>query len=504
LGRCRRLFYFQLPLLPEATLRAGNYGFVRAALRGGVRRGSFTPADVERYVEAISRPGALSAAINYYRALFRQGRGAMRQVRRVDAPVPVICCSSSCTGKLVITLTASGSTTALQQTLVESAAALRPAVREFQDETERERRIPPPLVNQLREAGLYRMLTPRQLGGLQTDLLTCFRVVELIAEADGSVGWNLTNNAIQHVAVLSLPDAGVEEIFARGPDQIIAGTLVPGGGTGVRVEGGYQVTGRWRFGSGCRESQWMMANFALLEGDTPRVNADGTRDVIRVVFRSDECEVIDTWDMSGMRGTGSHDWTVTNVFVPERRTVLVPGGVLRNQWRERWSGTLYALPTHCMVGPHHSMMATGIARAGIDALVELAGGKVPRGRIGLLRDQPQVQDWVARAEGLLGGGRAFREAVLREVWETVESGHPTTLEQRARCRLAGSHAVDCARQAMDLVYRAGGTTSTERTHRLAHCWRDLQVVSQAASVAPEWYPLAGRALLGLDPGPRLT
>jgi alkylation response protein AidB-like acyl-CoA dehydrogenase len=325
-----------------------------------------------------------------------------------------------------------------------------------------------------------------------------------MAEADGSVGWNLINNAIQHVAVLSLPDAGVEEIFASGPDQIIAGTLVPGGGQGVRVQGGYRVSGRWRFGSGCRESQWMMANFAPLEGGTPQVNADGTRDLIRVVFRFDECEVIDTWDMTGMRGTGSHDWTVKDVFVPERRTVVVPGGVLANQWRQRWSGTLYALPTHCMIGPHHSMVATGIARAGIEALVELAGGKVPRGRVGLLRDQPHIQDWVARAEAVLEGGRAYRESVLRLVWENVDSGQETTLGQRARCRLAGSHAVDCARQAMDLAYRAGGTTSTERTQRLAHCWRDLQVVSQAASVSPDWYPLAGRVLLGVDSGPRLT
>jgi alkylation response protein AidB-like acyl-CoA dehydrogenase len=369
----------------------------------------------------------------------------------------------------------------------------------FQDETERERRIPPRLVDQLREAGFYRMLAPRELGGLQLDLPTCFRVVELMAEADGSVGWNLINNAIQQLAVLSLPDAGVAEIFESGPDQIIAGTLVPGGGHGRRVDGGFMVSGRWRFGSGCRESQWMMANFRLAEPET----ASPTRDVYRVVIPAAESSVIDTWDMTGMRGTGSHDWTMTDVFVPNQRVVFVPGGGAFNQW-QRWKGTLYQLPTHTIIGPHHSMMATGIARAGIDALAEFAGSKTPRGRVGLLRDQAHIQDWFARAEALLGGGRAYRTEVLTEVWNTVASGEPTTLEQRARCRAAASYAVDSARQAMDLVYRAGGTTSTERNQRLAHCWRDLQVVGQAASVAPEWYALAGRALLGLDPGPRLT
>jgi alkylation response protein AidB-like acyl-CoA dehydrogenase len=240
----------------------------------------------------------------------------------------------------------------------------------------------------------------------------------------------------------------------------------------------------------------MMGNFELLDGDTTGV--------YRVLFPSEECSVIDTWDMTGMRATGSHDWTVTNVFVPERRTVFVPGGGAFNQWQDRWHGTLFSLPLHSIIGPHHSVVATGIARAGIEALSDLAGSKVPRGRVGLLREHAHVQDWIARAEAILEGGCAYRTAVLTDVWETLAAGESTTLEQRARCRLAGSHAADCARQAMDLVFRAGGTTSTQRTQRLAHCWRDLQVVGQAASVGPEWYPLVGRVLLGLDSGPRLT
>jgi alkylation response protein AidB-like acyl-CoA dehydrogenase len=386
---------------------------------------------------------------------------------------------------------------ALQHPLVDAAIALQPLVRKHQAETEAERRVPRPLLEELTAAGLYRMLVPRRLGGLQLDLLACFHVIELMAEADGSVGWNLINNAVQQVVVLCFPDAAIDELFANGPDTIIAGTLVPGGGTGRRTSGGYIVNGRWRFGSGCREASWMMANFRLLDSD-----ADG---LFRVIFPADQCCVVDTWDMTGMRGTGSHDWTVTDVFVPEHRTVFVPGGALAmNQWADRWVDTLYQLPMAAMIGPHHSIVATGIAGAAIEALGEFAGSKTPRGRTGLLRDHQHIQDWVARAEAILGGARTYREAVIRDVWDTVTAGRPTTLEQRARCRLSGSFATDSARQAMDLVYRAGGTTATERTQRLAHCWRDLQVVGQAASIAPEWYPIVGRVLLGLDPGPRLT
>ena len=388
--------------------------------------------------------------------------------------------------------------------LVDTATDLRPFVRGFQDEAERERRIPLPVVEQLREAGLYRMLVPRQMGGLQVDLQTFLRVVELIAEADGSSGWNLANNAICQLMALSLPDAGVEEVFAdNGADTILAGTGVPGGGTAVAVEGGYLVSGRWPFGSGCREAQWMVANFEVSDGDHVRTGPDGEPALYRAFFRASECTVYDTWDMTGMRGTGSHDWSVSSVFVPEHRTIYVPGRLLFNQW-DRWPGVLYALPVHAITGAHHSVIATGIARAGIVAMTELAGAKVRRGREGLLRELVHIQDALARAEAVLSAAQAYRAAVTTEIWDTVAAGQETTLAQRARCRLAATFATDAARQAMELMFRAGGTTATQRTHQLARCWRDLYVVGQSAGISPEWYPLAGRALLGLDPGPRLS
>jgi alkylation response protein AidB-like acyl-CoA dehydrogenase len=363
--------------------------------------------------------------------------------------------------------------------------------------------MPRALLAQLDEAGLHRMLLPQALGGFELDLPICFRIVELMAEADGSVGWNLMNNSVLQLSSLAFPDDCVEELFGARANHVVAGTLVPGGGKGRRVDGGYQVTGRWRFGSGCREARWMVGNFDLVNDAGDVVDPSG---VYRAAFPIEDVTVIDTWDMTGMRGTGSHDWSVADVFVPDHRILFVPGRVLLNQWHDRWPGTLYALPVHAIIGPHHSLMATGIARAAIDALADLAGAKIQRGRegIGLLRDVPQVQDWIARAEAHLGGGRAYRDAMVREVWDTVDAGEEVSIEQVARCRLGGSYAADSARTAMDIVYRAGGTTSNMRTHRIAHCWRDLQVVGQAGAVSPDWYPLVGKTLLGLEAGPRLT
>jgi alkylation response protein AidB-like acyl-CoA dehydrogenase len=389
------------------------------------------------------------------------------------------------------------------QPVVQEAAALRPVLRLYRDEIEREQRLPPALVERLRAAGFYRLVIPRGLGGLQADPLTYLRVVELLAEGVGSVGWNLANNSIGQLVTLGLPDEGVREIYAHGADTIIAGTAVQGGGQGVPVAGGYRVSGRWSFGSGCQESAWMLGSFQILDDGRPRLSPEGRPLYWRAVFPRTEAEIVaGSWDVAGLRGTGSFDWTVEDVFLPERRTMIHAGAPLDNQWN-RWPGVTYALPAQCWVGPHHSAVITGIARAGIDALIQLAGEKTPRGRTGMLCDNPQVQDAVGRADAILNAGRAYRSAMIAELWTAIASGSETTLEQRTRCRLAAIYAADSAREAMDLMYRHGGSTSFKRESRLAECWRDLHVVGQTVTIAPEWYPIGGRVYLGMDPGPRM-
>src|SRR5437899_4128201 len=153
---------------------------------------------------------------------------------------------------------------------VRTAAALRSVIRGYRDEIEREQRLPKALVEQFHAAGFYSLVMPRALGGLQADPLTYVRVVELLAEADGSVGWNLANNSIGQLVTLGLPDEGAHEIYAHGADSVIAGTAVMGGGRALPVDGGYRVTGRWPFGSGCQESSWMLGSFQILDGDQPR------------------------------------------------------------------------------------------------------------------------------------------------------------------------------------------------------------------------------------------
>src|ERR1700752_4907971 len=172
--------------------------------------------------------------------------------------------------------------------VVQAAAALQSVIRGHRDELEREQRLPKALVEQFHAAGFYSLVRPRALGGLQADPLTYLRVVELLSEAAGSVGWNLANNGIGQLVTLGLPDEGVHEGYADGADPVIAGTAVQGGGKAVPVDGGYRVTGRWRFGSGCQESSWMLGSFQILDGATPRRSPDGNSVYWRGVFPRSE------------------------------------------------------------------------------------------------------------------------------------------------------------------------------------------------------------------------
>ena len=389
------------------------------------------------------------------------------------------------------------------QAVVQAALALRPELRRYSEQTEREQRLSPPLVEQLHAAGFYRMVLPRSLGGLQVDPLTYLRVVELLSEGAGSVGWNVCNNSIGQLVTLGLPDEGVHELYPPGHATVIAGTAVQGGGQAVPVPGGYRISGRWTFGTGCQEATWMLGSFQVLDDGQPRRRPDGGALYWRALFPRPGVEVVaGSWEVAGLRGTGSFDWTVRDAFLPEHRTMVHAGVPLDNQW-SRWPGLSYALPSVCWVGPHHSAVITGIARAGIDALIALASDKMPRGRSFRLNENPQVQDAVGRADAMLNAGRIYRGAMIAELWNTIAAGKETTLEQRSRCRIAAVHAADCAREAMDLMYRHGGSTSFKRDSRLAECWRDLHVVGQTATIAPEWYPIGGRGLLGMDTGPRL-
>jgi alkylation response protein AidB-like acyl-CoA dehydrogenase len=382
-------------------------------------------------------------------------------------------------------------TAATTASLLETARALAPTIRACRDQIESERRLPLPLVQAMTEAGLFRMLTPTQFGGGEVELPTAMRVFEELARADGAAGWcaMIGNTGIVGGYV---PEEAAEEIYGGDPNVITGGALAPVG-RAVVADGGYRVSGRWSFGSGCQHSTWLVGNCLLFDGDRPRLGPDGAPQARVMFFPAGDFEIIDTWSVGGLRGTGSHDFAVSDVFVPARRSLSLFDP-------PRHPGPLYAFPLIGLLAVIVAAVPLGIARAAIDALVELAGAKVPTGSRALLRERSMTQVQVAQAEALWRAGRALLYSTVEEVWDTVTSGREVSLELRASLRLAATHATVSATQAVDLMYNAGGASSIYTGNRLERAFRDIHTATQHVLVQPMTWEMTGRVLLGLDPG----
>lgn len=412
--------------------------------------------------------------------------------------------------------TGSGQSDGRCAAILAAAAGLREEIRGYQAEIEAKRRLPTPLVQRLRESGVYRLLAPRERGGAEAQLSTALHAIELLAEGDGAVGWNLTQTMVGQQFACGLSPEGADEIFAGGPDVLFSGTARPAGGRALAVKGGYVVSGTWSFGSGSAESDWMLQGCDVFDGEAPRVDGNGQPAHIRVFVPTADCNIQDTWHVSGLRGTGSNDWSIERVFVPACRSMPATLGA-------GWPGLtmpvsdpqqpdpdgrpaatgLVSDGTRLIAGSFFAAVALGLARAAIEEFTALAVSKQPRASRTLLREQPEVQSWLGRAEALVSSARAWSDAVAEESWRTVAGGATLSPEERARIRLCATQCVESCIEAVHPLYRAAGTTSLREENRLGRCWRDLQAVGQNFNVAPEFYAIAGRVALGLDPGPKL-
>jgi alkylation response protein AidB-like acyl-CoA dehydrogenase len=376
--------------------------------------------------------------------------------------------------------------------LLAAVQALAPRLREAAKEIEASRSLTEPIVQALVDAGLYRMLLPRSLGGGQLDPLTYFDVVEALAQIDSAVAWSvLISTSTMTITVAGLPDSLLATMFSTARQTIMAGSGPPKG-RAVVVPGGYRVTGRWTQGSNILIAGWIHVGCHVYNGEASRLGPDGKPIYVRCVLPASHAEPIDTWDTTGMRGTGSHDFALTDVFVPDERV----HGLEPSTRRE----TLYRFVGWTHVA--HAAIGLGIARVAIDEFITLAGGKSATWHAteGRLATRTTIQAKVAQAEALVGSGRAYVREATRDLWETVERGQQPSPEQRAVYRLAVVQAMGYAVQAVDLMYNVGGATAIYATSRLDRCLRDVHTAAAHVWVAPDTYELAGRLLLGLDPG----
>ncbi len=339
-------------------------------------------------------------------------------------------------------------------------------------------------------AGMFSLWLPKSLGGPELNAADFVRVIEELSRMDGSVGWCASvASAYSCLAGYLQPDVA-RRIYGGGR-TVVAGAVRPSGKAFI-ADGGYRVTGHWAYGSGICHSTWTLGDCVVHDPGRPRKGPDGAPETRLVMFPTSDAEVIDTWRVSGLRGTGSHDYRVADLFVPGDHTIPYPAPPAVQR------GLLYAAPLISGLAVAIAAVPLGIARAAIDAVIALATAKTPHGSQTLLRDKPTIQADVARAEVLLAAARSCLLATIDELWEEVARGATASLQRRVMVRLACTYAAQACAEAVDLMYNAAGGTALYETSRLERCFRDVHACTQHIATSTSNYETGGRVLLGLE------
>ncbi len=359
-------------------------------------------------------------------------------------------------------------------------------------EIEAERELPQPIHAALIEGGFFRLLLPRSLGGAELPPAVFVRVIEQIAKADASTAWclNQTNGCAMIAAWLE--PAAAREIFG-GPAGILA--WGPGPGEARIVEGGYRLTADFSFASGSHDASWLGAHVPVVAADgTPLRNPDGGPVVRTLLFPKTCAAMTDIWHVLGLNGTGSDRYSVSGLFVPQRHCVARDASAVLRE-----PGLLYRFSNLQLYSAGFAGVALGIARSTLDALIELARDKIPRGAGHTLRDNNVVQSQVGQAEAKLSAARAHLLDALERIADEVARSGQLTLEQRMTIRLASTFAIHQARDVVDTAYHAAGATAIFRDNPFERRLRDIHTVSQQLQGRQEHYETVGRYLLGLEP-----
>jgi alkylation response protein AidB-like acyl-CoA dehydrogenase len=377
----------------------------------------------------------------------------------------------------------------------ESAAAARrlvPRVLAAREEGEILRHVPAPMVEQLAEAGLLQMYLPCSMGGLELPPLTVFRIVEEISRADGSIGWCVMI-ATAVSSSMGMLDADVGRRIAGSPaDARLAGSIRPKG-RARPVDGGYRIDGRWDFASGVNHARWLMAPCVLWDGEKPMRSPAGAPMERIFWVPAGSATILDTWRVLGLRGTGSHDFSIADVFVPESHSTAM--GAL-----PREKGILYDPRLHLSwIWTATVANAIGIARGALDAFRELASTKSSTMSTALLRDRPLVQARIAEAEAILSAARAYVRTAVGDLWMRAGRGDSDLDAAIVQARLAITHGMREAARSVDIVFHAAGTNAVYERNPLERHFRNIHVAIQHAAGLPAHMEAAGKALLGLRP-----
>jgi alkylation response protein AidB-like acyl-CoA dehydrogenase len=366
--------------------------------------------------------------------------------------------------------------------VLDKIRAMAPAIAARGDEIEQGRRLPTDLVEKLSTAGCFRAMVPASHGGLGLTFTEQLLVIRELARADGSVGWTVMIGSSAPVVLGLLPRSSFDQIYAKGPDVILGGAFNPKG-VATPVDGGYRVSGRWSFASGCQHCHWFVAHCMVDDGRMPPVRM--------MVLPPSDVEIADTWYVSGLCGTGSHDFVVDDVFVPDERSFTL--------WDEpALDGPLWRIPELSLSSLMMANVAVGIAEGALGEITTLASGKVPMLADSTLGANALFQHDLAEADARLRAARALLDADAATAWRIADAGRELSPEDRARTRSTAVWVARTAACVVDAAYHAGGGTSLYVSSPLQRRLRDVHAVTQHFALKPDTLTLAGSVLAGQD------
>ncbi|HLX36657.1 MAG TPA: acyl-CoA dehydrogenase family protein [Candidatus Binataceae bacterium] len=376
------------------------------------------------------------------------------------------------------------------ESLLAAVRELAPKIAARSSEIETVRRIPPDLLAELVAAGIFRMLTPKSHGGLEIDFPTSMEVIETIAEADGATGWSVMIGSESPQLLALLPRHRLDALYADGPDLIIGGGFAPRGTAEMRGDQ-YIVNGRWAFASGCQHCKWLIGNCVVTENGKPRPGPfPGTTEIRAMLMPPEAVKIIDTWSVSGLRGTGSHDIAVENVRVPADDSLDIFFG------HASIPGPLYAAHLAYFV-LHIAVVATGIARRAVGEVVALASTSKKRLYAGTsMAESALFQYRVGHAETTLRALRALLVEETNAVWTNAVAGNSLIPNDQIRVMGTAAWVAHTAAGLVDACYTAGGGSALYASSPLQRCLRDIHTLTQHAAVAEGSIARAGAVLLG--------
>ncbi len=375
---------------------------------------------------------------------------------------------------------------ATSETLIDQARDLASTVAPAVNRINQERRIPEDILGPIIEAGHFRLLLPKSLGGSELNHPDFLKIVRLYAEADASVGWCINQNNVFSTNAVRVGAAVAEEIWGDPRNVVTNGPPRPGT-KAVISDGGYTLSGRWDFSSGISHASWIAALAPVHDAD-----GNDTKEMRTFLIPKSEVEVIDEWFVGGLRGTASLSFVMDDHFVPAERSYG-----LNEPSRE--PGHLYVIHTTPMFASGFATVALGVARSALDFAIDLTKRKIQHGGSSVVSDDATTQRAIGQAEAQWNSARAFLAEATSEMWQVVIDNHELPTSERIKVRLAGTHATRTAADVVNAAYTICGSTAIFESNTIQRCFDDVHAIRQQIQGRPTHYDTAGQFYLGLEP-----